>query len=430
LRASLTEINGEECDPSISGSPLSSAEQDISDFVKWGYKRGQFPLTPEGLLQMKFDHTEHPTPPKHAFPAAILLFVCIKRNDAEEACFQNLLREWGFWFVDELPFEIPKNGPPKRLQFSADEIDWCKVKLDYLVRKITSESDRERLGLPPLKKVISKAAEAAALLPSSGSQDNGVSAAQSSLGSKPARGEEDASATAAVDTEPQAAPAPSVGGASGGGIAEKEESSEARKKPARRKRGRSAAAAAAEGTPAKRVKGAKKEDTPVNNEDKILVRATDGKRVSAKDGRIVAAGNDLKETYTNTYRNAENTRAFHGKQLTLGEAFKLASLVNYGPTMPIDRSGHLKTREALFRTAAYYALTDQETKQIMDHPDAVDFYFFLVKAAKNLVYAYHNVGRLVFGDAVLGMHPPTKLLQGTSNIISVNFAPLIRGDSF
>ena len=257
-----------------------------------------------------------------------------------------------------------------------------------------------------------------------------MSAAQSSLGSKSARGEEDASATAAVDTEPQAAPAPSVGGASGGGIAEKEDSSEARKKPARRKRGRTAAAAAAEGTPAKRVKGAKEEDTPVDNEDKILVRASDGKRVSRRDGRIVAAGNDLKDTYTNNYRNAQNTKNFYGKKLTLGEAFKLAALVHYGPTLPIDQSGHLKMREALFRTAAYYALTDEETKEIMNHPDAVDFYFFLVKAAKNLVYAYHNDGRLIFGDAVFGMHPPTRLLQGTSNIISVHFAPLIRGDSF
>ena len=98
---------------------------------------------------------------------------------------------------------------------------------------------------------------------------------------------------------------------------------------------------------------------------------------------------------------------------------------------PANRSsGHFKIREALFRTAAYYALTDQETKEIMDHPDAVDFYYFLVKAAKNLAYAYHNDGRLIFGDAVLGVHPPTRLLQGTSNIISVPFAPLIRGDSF
>ena len=125
-----------------SGSALSSAEQDISDFVKWGYKRGQFPLTPEGLLQMKFDHNEHPTPPKHAFPDAILLFVCIKRNDAEEACFQNLLREWGWWFDHELSFEILKKGPPLRLQFSADEINWCKVRLDFLVQQIKSVAHR------------------------------------------------------------------------------------------------------------------------------------------------------------------------------------------------------------------------------------------------------------------------------------------------
>jgi hypothetical protein len=62
------------------------------------------------------------------------------------------------------------------------------------------------------------------------------------------------------------------------------------------------------------------------------VRGSDGKIVSRKDGRIVAAGNELKQRFPNTYRNADNTKTFYGKHLNLGEAFKLACLVQYVAT--------------------------------------------------------------------------------------------------
>jgi len=82
-------------------------------------------------------------------------------------------------------------------------------------------------------------------------------------------------------------------------------------------------------------------------EQKTFARR-DGKKVSSKDGRIVASENDLKSTYDNNYRNAENLNTFYGKHLTLGEAFKLACLVQYGPTLPIESSGHTSMRTALF----------------------------------------------------------------------------------
>ncbi len=149
------------------------------------------------------------------------------------------------------------------------------------------------------------------------------------------------------------------------------------------------------------------------------MRPSDGKTVSLKDGRIVAAGNDLKQRYPNNYRNPDNTNEFYGKKLSISEAFKLACIVHYGPNIPIDTSGHLSMRAALFRTAAFYALTDEETKEIMAHPMVADFYFFQSKCSKQLVYATLTEGRLLFGDAVFCKNPPDKKLRGTSNDISV-----------
>jgi len=105
----------------------------------------------------------------------------------------------------------------------------------------------------------------------------------------------------------------------------------------------------------------------------------------------------------------------------LGEAFKLACLVQYGPNLPIEMSGHILMRTALLRTAAYYALSDEELKEIMEHPLLGDFLFFLVKCAKQIVYTYGVEARLIFGDSVFSRHPPAKLLRGTSNIISVHY---------
>jgi hypothetical protein len=152
------------------------------------------------------------------------------------------------------------------------------------------------------------------------------------------------------------------------------------------------------------------------------VRPSDGKTVSLKDGRIVAAGNDLKKRFPNNYRNPDNTNDFYGKKLSISEAFKLACIVHYGPDIPIDTSGHTSIRAAIFRTAAFYALTDEETKEIMAHPLVADFYFFHMKNSKQLVYATYTEGRLLFGDTVFGRNPPEKLLRGTSNNISVHCA--------
>jgi hypothetical protein len=387
-------------------------ECDISDIVNWDYRRGNFPLTPQGLQRMVFDHDTHPLPPKYVFPAAILLFVCAKRSEEEEEAYQRLCKVWGYWFDKPLSYAFLKDDPPLRLDLNPEEIDWCKVKLEYLVKQISSDSDRERLGLPT-KKRGARDNEAALLLPPKSIPD-----------SNPApRDDLKADTSANAAPAPRAAPAPAAPAVNGGDdIAEKKDGG----KVETTVRGKRKPAAGAAGAPAaaKRAKQAQefKGDSPVKDEEKTKVRESDGKTVSLKDGRIVAAGIDLKQRFPNTYRNTDNERTFYGKHLNLGEAYKLACLVQYGPNMPIETSGHFSMRTALLRTAAYYALTDEELKEILEDPSLAEFLYFLIKSAKQIVYTFGVEARLIFGDSVFSRHPPAKLLRGTSNIVSVHYA--------
>jgi hypothetical protein len=387
-------------------SPSASAEHDFNDICKWDYRPGHFPLTPEGLKQMKFDHDVDHRPPRYVFPAAVLLFVSTNRNEEEEACFESLSREWDHWFDEALSYDFLKKGPPKLLGLTSEERNWCLVTLEFLVKQIKSESDRKRLGLPQLSRSANRSSEAALL------------SAKPKERSKPS--EEGTKETAVVVAAPPAAPAATVIGGDGNAENELESGSDAVKKMSKpRKR---PAAGEGRSTAAKRVRKVEVMEEDRDTGFETTVRPSDGKTVSLKDGRIVAAGNDLKQRFPNTYRNADNERTFHGKHLSLGEAFKLACLVQYGPNLPIEMSGHILMRTALLRTAAYYALSDEELKEIMEHPLLGDFLFFLVKSAKQIVYTYGVEARLIFGDSVFSRPPPAKLLRGTSNYISIHYA--------
>ena len=425
-----TSLNGEECHgeacfptAGLSGAQSldsTEVEGDIFDIVHWGYSRGDFPLTRQGLLRMEFDHDAHRHPPKYVFPAAILLFVCAKRSVEEEDAYQRLCKVWRYWFDTPLSYVFLKEDPPLRLNLNPEEIEWCKVKLDYLVKQISSDSDRERLGLPTRKLTTrEKREQEASLL---------INHAQARPDTNPAPRDDPKADTSA---KLNAAPAPRAAAAASGSDSVNGGDDNAEKKGggnvkmnARRKRKHVDGDAAVAPAAAKLAKGAQELEggSPVKDEEKITVRESDGKKVSLKDGRIVAAGNDLKKQFPNTYRNADNERTFHGKHLNLGEAFKLACLVQYGPNLPIEQSGHNTMRTALFRTAAYYALSDEELKQILEDPLLADFLFFLVKCAKQIMYTLGVEARLIFGDSVFSRHPPAKLLRGTSNIISVHYA--------
>ncbi len=84
-------------------------------------------------------------------------------------------------------------------------------------------------------------------------------------------------------------------------------------------------------------------------------------------------------------------------------------------------------RKALFLTAAHYALTEEEVKEIMDHPAFADFLYNHVQAAKKVKYSYYTKGRLYFGEIVFSRHRPSASVQGTSNVIPTNFVMILLG---
>ena len=146
-----------------------------------------------------------------------------------------------------------------------------------------------------------------------------------------------------------------------------------------------------------------------------------GRVVSAKDGRPLKEGNKLKLAYSNNYRDDQNTRRFYGRSLTLGEAFKLAVVCQHGPNLPTDRSGHLESRIALFRTAAYYAMSmDGEDERVCkSSSDFPEFLCFLVQSAKQMRYGWLTRARVYFGNNVFGTKPPTERLRSKCFIISI-----------
>ena len=351
-------------------------------------------------------------------------FVCTKHSVEEEAAYQRLCQVWKYWFDTPLSYAFLKADPPLRLKLTHEEIEWCKVKLEYLVKQITSDSDRQVLGLPMKKSKASRETEAALLM-------NQSEVTQSRVDSNPAPRDTSMADSSANAPVPRARAAASGSDSVNGGDvnAEKNVKAAAEVRGKRKHNGRAAVAPAA----AKRAKGAQELEggSPVKDEEKkTTVLGSHGKKVSVKDGRIVAAGNDLKKRFPNTYRNADNEKTFYGKSLNLGEAFKLACLVQYGPNLPIETSGHMSMRTALIRTAAYYALSDEELKEILEDPSLSDFLYFLVKSGKQIMYTLGVEARLIFGDSVFSRHPPVKLLRGTSNIISVHYAVTVFSNPF
>ena len=136
-----------------------------------------------------------------------------------------------------------------------------------------------------------------------------------------------------------------------------------------------------------------------------------GRVVSVNNGRPLTRGNGLRRTFPNNYRNPANTNRWRGHKLDLGQAFKLACFVHYGPRMPYDKSGDFETRKALFRTAAYYAMSPDEAVECMTNHEFADFLHILVCTSKQMKYIIMTEGRIFFGDYVFTTHRASPAFQ-------------------
>jgi len=106
------------------------------------------------------------------------------------------------------------------------------------------------------------------------------------------------------------------------------------------------------------------------------------------------------------------TGRFMGRQLKLGQAFSLACLIEFGPLLPIESSGHLQERKALFRSAAWYCLSEEELEEVLEHKEVAQFLYSLVNYAKQYKYAIFKQARAYFGNSILCAARPRAPVQG------------------
>ena len=98
--------------------------------------------------------------------------------------------------------------------------------------------------------------------------------------------------------------------------------------------------------------------------------------------------------------------------LKLGQAFSLACLIRYGPLLPIESTRHLKERMALFRSVAWYCLSDDELEQVLQHKEVSQYLYSLVNYAKQYKYAIFKQARAYLGNNILCTAQPHAPIQG------------------
>ena len=397
---------------------LQDDQMDICEITKWDHRSGHFPLTDSALQQMKFP--EHPRP-RYYYAIALLLLMRETRTKMEQKVFEELSQSWlNFWFLEQLTYaDLSRRGPPRvgSVSYTDAEIEWCKVRLELLDKDIKDPSARERLGLQPLKRRTVRSntsieKERADLMEES-SDPPRHSGSGGRDGAAPAHGE-----------IVQAAPPPLTGAITEAPV------------PPPRKRGRTAATADGNGTKRGRKafqEGAAQEVESAGGGSTTGGSPTTGRGagvfkkgviVSASDGRPLVRGNELRKRFSNNYRSTKNTTLWRGHKLDLGQAFKLACFVHYGPRMPYERSGDFEIRKALFITAAYYSMSPDghDESDCLNSPEFAEFLNILVATAKQMKYTIMTEGRVFFGDNVFTTHRASQTFQR-------EYLPLLRAFS-
>jgi hypothetical protein len=455
-----------------------SGDLDLDNILTWDHRSGVFPLTDSALQLMAFP----PFPrPKYYFAAGIILFLRASRTPKEEEVFQILSNRWQEWCGTDLDYESLILGPPKKgpCAYNAEETNWCIVRLKVLEMDIKDVAVRARLGLPIKEKrknhETGKESEPAQPEPQASERRKRRSAERSEgnidgalqkssttkdlekVSARASHIRREASDLLGVDDD--ISTGKGSGARKGSGPSKKRlsvrdqnaehlsdeggavpcrrnrlegtEDSEREKRPSRSSL--EAVTQSARWTPKARKRP---QDGPAQHSDGeeaesgISKRARideTGRVVSKRDGRVLVANNPLRQMYQNSYHCPSNTRQWAGHSLDLGQAFKLAVWTQYGPHMPTEKSGNLQMRTALFRTAAYYALSldGKEEKECIDHADFPEFLSILVFAAKQMRYNILTEGRIYFGDHVFTPFRASKKFQREFVMCSICFAQIV-----
>jgi len=403
-------------DADLQGGSAGDAQADLSDIKRWDHRSGQFPLIDSALEQMTFP--SHPRP-RYYFAAALILFMRASRTEKEEKVFRELFERWPEWFGEELDYGTLNKGPPRKgpFAYTEAEINWCEVRLQVLDKDISDAADRVRLGLPkkhgngkgPARNQLELRNER--LLSEKSTFFDDAASGEGPRLSQAVRPQACAAAAASQRPSPEQPnttsprPAATTAGrryfSASTSTAREPTDSDSELPAAKKQRRRSEVH---EKHARRKLSGGDAgSELPV--EPSIPKRGMldiNGRIVSKKDSRPLVAGNRLRDKYKSNYRCTSNTRRWAGAELDMGQAFKLAVWTHHGPHLPVEKNGNLDGRKALFRTAAYYALSMDgiEEEEIMQSSELPDFLFILVSAAKQMRYQVLTEGRVFFGDKV------------------------------
>ena len=413
---------------------------DLFDIAKWDHRSGTFPLTDRALQQMTFDETKRP---KYYFAAALILFMRSSHTPKEEEVLQVLREKWRDWFGVELSYEALKAGPPQvgACAYTPAERNWCEVRMEELDKAIKEDDTRVAMGLP-LKPGRKK--QTARIISAQEKEQADLLVDDRAQAPTPRRPRQDETARKRSREEPPAAASASAAAAAASSISprgtkrtlaaldrsvtseiarvdkraalmdhnvengdDSEDSPVTTPAPKQRKRRRRS----------DKIANIQDSETSPGLHGTLAKRAAldaNGRLVSKADGRALVCNNTLRKRFPSTYRNPHNTREWNGQHLDLGQGFKLAVWTHYGPSLPLDKNGHLPMRTALFRTAAYYALSmdGEEEQECIDSKDFPELLFIMVSAAKQMRYNLLVDARFYFGKHVFTEHRPDKDIQG------------------
>ena len=110
--------------------------------------------------------------------------------------------------------------------------------------------------------------------------------------------------------------------------------------------------------------GSDDEDTPLISP----VRVGKKGEMLAPCRRPAFSANRVNVKYNSRYRNPENQNKLGGKLLELGRATGLVAMALFGYDVSLE-AAHSADRLRIFKSAAWYALTDKEVLEIMEHTE-------------------------------------------------------------
>ncbi len=133
----------------------------------------------------------------------------------------------------------------------------------------------------------------------------------------------------------------------------------------------------------------------------------------AKCGRPSFGENTVNKKYNSRYRNADNKNKLGGKLLELGRAAGIVAMALYGFDVSLEAAS-TNERERIFRSAAWYALADEDVEEIFSHDRVhVDDYIKGIENTGIRLYKYEAAeeARKIFQNEVFAPLVEDPVLQ-------------------